>query len=533
MITGNRAVYYARVSTEEEAQLKALPKQIKECEDIIAANSWVLIRGYVDEGKSGTTANRKEYLKLLEDIEGGEFDIVVAKSQDRLQRNPGDWYIFIDKLIKNNKRLFLYIDGKFFDPCEDALLSGIKAILAAEYSRDLSKKLNNANQRRIERARKGETVTAMGSNMRYGYHIVNGYWEIDHKQAEVVKEVFRLYLELDSIRKVVDALNNEGYRNQRGGLFIADSVSRIIKNPCYKGTQILNRYHRDFDTKKIIENPPEEWVVVDNAFEAIVSPEIWEKANERLALKRAPEKRGKNISRDPLGGKMFCSKCGAVMWRHCSNGYYSWYCSNKMSRGKVACEGVSISQRIIDNLYISLGANLVVQKEVVKESITDWLKSLQERIYSDNGINTQEQEIKRLRAEIKRLVDKYVEGKIPESIYDNKYEELNSKLIELEAMGDNADENEDLQTIENILNNIDNEIDEWIASNDFDKERVNFLKDHTKRIEILPDKVVIIELDLIAGAIVAGKDLLLYVRNSMYYSEHTVKEYKVRIKIAA
>ena len=50
-----KAVFYARVSTQEEAQLKALPKQIEECRDCINSKGWELIDEYVDEGKSGTT----------------------------------------------------------------------------------------------------------------------------------------------------------------------------------------------------------------------------------------------------------------------------------------------------------------------------------------------------------------------------------------------------------------------------------------------------------------------------------------------
>ena len=145
-----RAVFYARVSTEEEKQLKALPKQIEECKTTIQAQGWELVDQYVDEGKSGTQIKRRtEYQRLLADIETDKFDVIVAKSQDRLQRNVGDWYIFVNKLNKADKRLFLYLDNKFFTPAEDALITGIKAILAEEYSRDLSKKLNNANKRRI------------------------------------------------------------------------------------------------------------------------------------------------------------------------------------------------------------------------------------------------------------------------------------------------------------------------------------------------------------------------------------------------
>ena len=70
---------------------------------------------------------------------------------------------FVDNLVKNSLKLFMYLDNKFFTPSEDALITGIKAIIAEEYSRNLSKKLNNANRRRVERALAGEEIAAMGN----------------------------------------------------------------------------------------------------------------------------------------------------------------------------------------------------------------------------------------------------------------------------------------------------------------------------------------------------------------------------------
>ena len=510
-----RAVFYARVSTQEEAQLRALPKQIQECKDTIAENKWKLIDGYIDEGKSGTqVAKRTEYQRLLNDIAEDKFDIVVVKSQDRLQRNPGDWYIFIDKLIKHGKRLYLYLERKFFEPSEDALITGIKAILAAEYSRDLSKKLSNSAQRRIEKVRNGENVTAMGTNMCYGYYIENGEWKVDHEQAKITKLIYQLYLKYDSIRKVVDEINAQGYRNQRGGLFCADSVARILKNPRYKGTLVVNRFHRDFDSKTIVENPPEEWVTLDDAFEAVVTAEEWEEVNKRLAVKKNGT-RGKNVSRDPLGGKLICSRCGAPLWRHKSNGYYGWYCSQKYSRGKEACVGTSISQKTLELIYKGIGAQLEVHREVVKRSMLEWLKELQRALSADSDYEKYAKDLERLKAEEGRLVDKYVEGKIPSEIYDRKFAELEAKIAGIQAKFVPLEENEDLKDIQAVIDNIDTEIDNWIASQDFDEQRIDFLTEHTKKVTVNPEKVVIIELDLVGGAILAGKDFLLYVRESM------------------
>ena len=82
------AVYYSRVSTEEEAQKNALVTQQEECMRCIESNGWKFVDSYVDEGRSGTTTvKRDEYNRLYEDLSTNKFDVIVIKSQDRLMRN--------------------------------------------------------------------------------------------------------------------------------------------------------------------------------------------------------------------------------------------------------------------------------------------------------------------------------------------------------------------------------------------------------------------------------------------------------------
>ena len=132
-----RAVYYARCSTEEENQKDALVRQAAEAEEAIRARGWRLVDAYV-ESRSGTSRKgRREYNRLYEDLEQNRFDVVVIKSQDRLMRNTRDWYLFADRLNCAGKRLYFYLENTFYSP-EDALLTGIKAILAEEYSRELA-----------------------------------------------------------------------------------------------------------------------------------------------------------------------------------------------------------------------------------------------------------------------------------------------------------------------------------------------------------------------------------------------------------
>ena len=142
-----RAVIYARCSTEEESQIDALKNQVAEARECVRNQGWFLVDEYV-ESKSGTsTKGRSEYNRLFEDLQKDKFDIIVIKSQDRLMRNTKDWYVFVDRLTITRKKLYMYIERKFYTT-DDALITGIKAILAEEYSRELSKKINNAHRNR-------------------------------------------------------------------------------------------------------------------------------------------------------------------------------------------------------------------------------------------------------------------------------------------------------------------------------------------------------------------------------------------------
>lgn len=84
---------------------------------LITKIDWELIDTYVDEGKSGTsTKGRPSYQKLFDDLLTDKFDIVLIKDQSRLMRNVLDWYQFLDRLMKSEKQLYLYLDNCFYTP---------------------------------------------------------------------------------------------------------------------------------------------------------------------------------------------------------------------------------------------------------------------------------------------------------------------------------------------------------------------------------------------------------------------------------
>ena len=527
-----RAVFYARVSTDEEKQLNALEKQLQENRDIIKEQGWVLVDEYIDEGKTGTTVKRRnEYQRLLEDMLEGKFDIIVVKDQDRLQRNTRDWYLFVDRLVTNNLQLYFYLDNKYFTPNEDALITGIKAILAEEYSRNLSKKLNNANRRRMEKARAGEAVSAMGNGMSLGFAIKDGKWVQVPEEIELAKKIFDLYLEMDSIRKVRDWVNAHGYRNSVGNQFTVESIGRVLKNEKAKGVIVLGKHHHDFNTKAIVQMPEEEWVRVPAPELAYVSEEVFEEVQRRLKAKTG-NKRGKRNGTDPLSGKIICAKCGSTYWRHMSNGYYNWYCGKKYSKGDTVCTGSGTTTTVkIRKVYAEISKDLVVNKKAVKTSLVEWLKSLKNSLLDASHNESTLKELERLKKRKNKLTEAYMDEIISKEDYKAKYKELEDTIAELETSLTPVEENEDVKEIEAVIKNIDAEVDEYIKSAGFEDSKVDFLIEHTKRITV-NEEHLIIELDLIAGAIIAGEDFLLFVHDNMQYCVQT-ENYTVHLKLVA
>lgn len=513
-----RAVFYARVSTEEEKQLNALEKQIQENIDIIRERGWELTDQYIDEGKSGTTVKRRnDYQRLLDDLTEDRFDIIVVKDQDRLQRNTKDWYIFVDRLVKSGKRLYLYLDNKFFVPADDGLITGIKAIIAEEYSRNLSKKLNNANRKRIERAIKGEEVSAMGNGKSLGFKIIDGKWVKDEEEAKLGKLIFDLYLQYNSIRKVRDWVNKQGYTNSVGKPFTSESISRILKNEKAKGVIVFGKHHHDFDRKQIVRMPKETWVRVEDKSLAYVSDEVFDEVQRRLKAKTG-NGRGVNACSNPLSGKLFCGCCGSKLWKHDSNGYTNWKCASSMAKGEIECKGTGITSVAVRRAYKVITKDLVVNKKLVRKEIVKWLHQLKATLSSNTVNENIKQDIEKLEKQRAKILEAYLEDIISKADYKERYADIESRIEEKKKLIAPIEENEDIKEIETVLVNIDAEIDEYISTLQFEESKVDFLIEHTKRITVLENKDLIIELDLIAGAIIIGKEFLVYVHNSMPFT---------------
>ena len=515
-----RAVFYARVSTEKEAQENALAGQIAECKDTIKNMGWELVDEYIDDGISGTqTRRRDEYRRLFDDMAEGKFDVIVIKAQERLMRNTKDWYIFVDRLVTNDIKLYMYLENSYYTT-DNSLITGIKAIMAEEYSRDLSKKLNNSNKRRIEKAKRGEDFNCMGSGQTYGFYIVKGQWYIDEEQAKIVKEVFEAYDRLNSITKTRDYLNNKGYLNQDGRHFVPDTIRRILRNEMHKGVLVLNRNYRDFDKKKILIKPKEEWVYVYDKVPAIVDTELWDRVNARMDNKINNQGRARNNSTYPFSAKIYCKHCGAPLWAKNSKTkdalFLQWRCSSYLQKGLKGCDNpTSVSDIQMRKEYTDIFSNVIANKKEVKATMIKWLNGLKNSLNAVEVSKTTLTEIERLKKRKNKLTEAYMDEIISKEDYKAKYSELESKIEELTATIKSSENEEDIIAIDNVLANIDSEIDKYVNTEKFEEGKIEWFIEHTQKVTVEkigegrePKKKLYIELDMIAGSIMGDNKVI-------------------------
>ncbi len=471
----DRACGYGRVSTDEETQLNALAIQINELENCIDKNGWKKVDIYIDEGKSGTsTRKRDEYNRLMNDMLLNKWDIIVVKSQDRLMRSAKDWYIFVDALVKNNKKLFFYIENKFYTP-DDSLITGIKAILAEDYSRELSKKENKAHEtRRLNAVQNGTNNgrNVILTNNTWGYNKINKEVVINEKEAEVVREMYYL-AGRDNLgsRRISRILFEKGIVGRNGNPIAEGVIRKIIRNPLYKGIAVMNKKSYDFSTKQLRYNKEEDVIYIKDGVPRIIDDATWELANNNMDSRSKKmksditgEKRvGVKIGQNKYSGKIYCGECNTLFWlknrrlKTTGEKITEWYCSNFIRQGKYMCDNVHLSENMLDKLMIELSER-ILNKDYEKE-FEYAIKSIQTIISNSNDIENEIQNINNKINEVRKrrdtILDKMVDGTIDETTYKeanirytNEIDNYQDKLSSL------REQKEEIRNQEKRINNI-------------------------------------------------------------------------------
>ena len=381
-----RVTYYARVSSDSDEQLNSLDNQISYYENFIKKNkSWTYVPGYVDEGLSGiSTKKRKHFNEMIEDAKEGMFDLIITKEISRFARNTLDSLQYTRDLLGWGVGVFFQNDNiNTLD--EDAELRlTIMSSIAQDELRKLSSRIKFGHQQAIK------SSVVLGNSRIFGYKKENKRLVIDETQAPMVRDLFRLYATGDYSMKQLEVMFYEqGYRNYNGNKIAHTTMSGIISNPKYKGYYVGNKVRIvDMFTKKQKFLPPEDWVMFkDETGEivpALVSEEIWDKANEVLRRRSEDVKNRQGVCNHAnlLTGKLFCAHCGAAYYRRESKSKdgtvnSKWVCSNKINNGADACPSFPIYENEIKPILFEVFNESRVDVEALIESYIEMFKSME------------------------------------------------------------------------------------------------------------------------------------------------------------
>lgn len=403
-----RVAAYCRVSTDNEEQASSYESQIEHYTEYINSKpEWEMVKVYADEGISATsTKGREQFNAMIEDCKNGLIDLILTKSISRFARNTVDCLNYIRMLKGMNIPVFFEKESINTMDAKGEVLLTIMASLAQQ-----------------EKDESGKLV-------------------INPKEAEIVKRIFREYLEGKSCKRIAQGLEHDGVLTSRGKTKWYDtSVRKILENEKYMGDALLQKtYTVDFLNKKRVKNTgimPQYYIEDDH--EAIIPKELFLMVQEEMARRSEQNAcfgRRKNFSANhPFSKIVFCAECGEefrrIHWNNRGNKSIVWRCLTRLEH-KDQCRARTVSEETL------ISAFLDALNEMVGNS-DDYLTRLKENL--ETAINEANPESAAALAErMTELQQELIDRAERRENYDDITEEI-LRLRELQeqtAMDDTA-----------------------------------------------------------------------------------------------
>lgn len=388
---------YARVSTGREEQNTSIKYQKVMFNNFIEDNGWELTKLYV-ERETGTKENRPELVRLMQDLEEKNIDVVIFKDLSRLARNVELSYK-ITNLAKGNGIHIISLDGMIDTRKDDSDTLGLYAWVHERESQILSTKIK---QTKRAGARIGKY---QGSFPPYGYDAIKGVLYIrDDETPKIVKRIFTEYIKGSGFDTIAKRLTLEGVptpgqvagRKNAGTNWWGSTIMNILTNPHYTGNLVQARTETiSVLSTKRKKNETDKMIVRENTHPPLISQDIFDTAqtlmNNRKRNNTAPKK---NL----FTNIVFCTDCGNGMWYRSNRRYI---CGNYARYGKSRCTSHSIEET-----------------ELVKQLINDFddflqslnLSPLSDKVKSkiSKAIRKNSREISKLETKIKAIKNRKV-----------------------------------------------------------------------------------------------------------------------------
>jgi site-specific DNA recombinase len=443
------AALYARVSSQHQEERGTIASQVAALQEYAAEQDYLVSEEWIfqDEGYSGALLVRPGLERLRDVAAQGELDVVLAHAPDRLARKYAYQVLLVEEFARSGVEV-VFLKSPRGDSPEDELLVQFQGMIA-EYER--AQIAERTRRGKIHRARAGDVSVLGGAP--YGYRYVRktdttaAYYEIIESEAQMVREVFRLYTREDyTIGALARHLSEEGVPTRTGkSRWDRSVIWAMLRNPAYVGRAAFGKTRVADRPKKLTrpirqkggiasphpatdDRPREEWIEIP--VPAIVDETTFALAAEQLERNKQFARRN---TKDPtlLQGLLVCRQCG-----------YSYYrCSTRTSKRRIyyyrclgsddyrweggrVCSNRPVRQDHIDGLVWEAVLELLADPGLVRQELD---RRLEERRQSSTTRKQEERlrrEVARHQKAVARLIEAYQEGLI-------SLEELRARIPEL------------------------------------------------------------------------------------------------------
>lgn len=379
-------------------QLNSLDNQLDYYDKYIKSKpDWTFVDGYVEEGVTGTRADKRpSFMKMITDAKLNKFDLIITKDVSRFARDLEDSIHYIRKLKECGVGIFFENQSLNTFDLNSELTLNILFNIAQEESKKISSSVKFGYRKAISQGH------VLGSSNITGYRKDNCKLIIVEEEAKMIRKMFELYSTGEyGFHKLAKKLSDEGYLNKKGRLYDKDSLKRMIQNPKYKGFYRARTYEiLDYRTKKRKKNEIEDQVIYkceNGSVPAIVSEELWDKANEILDARIQGYQNNNYWAggiKYPFSSKIYCKEHNTNFQRsHGSRGKNrpTWSCGLYLQYRLDACASPIISEADLYNIFLQITDSIIPKKNKIIENML----KLYESIDKSNQYDSELEEIER------------------------------------------------------------------------------------------------------------------------------------------
>lgn len=413
------AVAYARYSSDRQRE-ESIDAQLRAINEYCERENIKIVAIFTDEAQSGKSSDRDDFQEMISGILKDRYavDFVLVHKFNRFARNQYDSAIYKKRLKEKGVKV-VSVTQKIDDTPEGEMMEKFLEAMDEYYSANLAAEVRKGLRENALKAKHS------GGVLPFGFDVDENNNYIPNDDAKIVRRIFEEFAAGFPKAQIVDRLNSEGKRNQKGKCFSTRFVYDLLRNEKYIGNYIYTIAKKEvIRLDGIIPDP-------------IIDRELWDRVQE---LNKQPVKKryGKQKRLYYLTGKTVCGECGdsicgAGSKKTRTGDYYYYYKCVGKTKYKNGCSSLSLNKDWYEPRVLKAVIHAVMNKEKVAEIASEVYEKL-EAARKTPKVTTQQlkKELSEIAEMQSRLTDLYLSGKMNISLLDEKNNELARRQNEIE-----------------------------------------------------------------------------------------------------